>query len=71
MSQNTTYENRIKDIIKERGLQYKFVCEKLGLEQVKFSQCMNGKRKLQVGEFLAVCKFLGLNLNDFEGCRIG
>lgn len=71
MSQNTTYENRIKDIIKERGLQYKFVCEKLGLEQVKFSQCMNGKRKFQVGEFLAVCKFLGLNLNDFEGCRIG
>lgn len=71
MSQNTTYENRIKDIIKERGLQYKFVCEKLGLEQVKFSQCMNGKRKLQVGEFLAVCRFLGLNLNDFEGCQIG
>ena len=71
MSQNTTYENRIKDIIKERGLQYKFVCEKLGLEQVKFSQCMNGKRKFQVGEFLAVCKLLGLNLNDFEGCQIG
>lgn len=71
MQTNTSYEKRIKDIIKERGLQYKFICEKLGFEQVKFSQCMNEKRKFQVGEFLALCQFLNLNFSDFEECRVG
>lgn len=62
---------RIKDIIQERGIQYKFICEKLGIEQVKFSQCMNGKRNLKTGEFLAICRLLNLNFEDFKGVEIG
>lgn len=62
---------RIKDIIQERGFQYKFICKKLGIEQVKFSQCMNGKRNLKTGEFLAICRLLNLNFEDFKGVEIG
>ena len=71
MSIEEKVAGRIKDIIQERGLQYKFVCEKLGMEQVKFSQCMNGKRNLKTGEFLALCSLLNLNFEDFKGCQIG
>lgn len=71
MSIEQKVTERIKDIIQERGLQYKFVCEKLGIEQVKFSQCMNGKRNLKTGEFLAICSLLNLNFDDFKGCQIG
>ncbi len=71
MSIEQKVTQRIKDIVKERGLQYKFICEKLGIEQQKFSQCMNGKRNLKIEEFLAICYLLNLNFDDFEECQIG
>lgn len=62
---------RIKDIIKERGVQQKFICERSGISQVKFSQCMNGKRYLKTEEFLAICFVLDLSFDDFKECQIG
>ena len=38
-------ELKIKEILKERGLQQKFICEKIGIPPQIFSYCMCGKRK--------------------------
>ena len=64
-------EKKIKEIVKERGLQQKFICEKVKISQEQFSQCMRGKRKFQTIEFLAICSLLELQLNDFKECQIG
>lgn len=66
MSIEEIVTTKIKDIIQKRGLRYNFICKELNLESVKFSQCMNGKRKFKVSEFLVLCKFLNLNFEDFE-----
>lgn len=71
MTDNKTVESKIKEIVKERGLQQKFICEKIKISCEQFSQCMKGKRKLKTVEFLAICSLLGLQLNDFEECQIG
>lgn len=68
MSENQNVEGLIKNIIKERGLQQKFICEKIKISQEQFSQCMRGKRKFQVIEFLALCSLLNLDLRIFDEC---
>mgnify|MGYP002527709287 CR=1 FL=1 len=62
-------EEIIKEQIKERGLQQQFVCEKIKISQEQFSQCMKGKRKFKVVEFLAICSFLNLNFELFKECQ--
>ena len=71
MTTNKSVESKIKEIVKERGLQQKFICEKVKISQEQFSQCMLGKRKFQTIEFLAICSLLELQLNDFKECQIG
>lgn len=63
-------ELKIKEILKERGLQQKFICENIKISQEQFSQCMKQKRKLKTIEFLAICALLKLNVTDFEECQI-
>ncbi len=71
MTTNKSVESKIKEIVKERGLQQKFICEKVKISQEQFSQCMRGKTKFQTIEFLAICSLLELQLNDFKECQIG
>lgn len=61
-------ETLIKNIIKERGLQQKFICEKIKISQEQFSQCMRGKRRFNVIEFLALCSLLNLDFSMFQEC---
>lgn len=63
-------ELKIKEILKERGLQQKFICENIKISQEQFSQCMKQKRKFKTIEFLAICALLKLNVTDFEECQI-
>ncbi len=71
MSIEENVTNRVKDIIQERGIQQKHICEKTGISQVKLSQCFNGKRNLKTEEFLAICFLLNLSFEDFRGCQVG
>lgn len=61
-------ETLIKNIINERGLQQKFICEKIKISQEQFSQCMRGKRRFKVTEFLALCSLLNLDFSMFQEC---
>lgn len=68
MSENEKPEMIIKRILEERGIQQKFVCEKIGIPQQLFSYSLRGKRKMQVWEFIAICNLLGLDFSLFKNC---
>lgn len=68
MAENQSVETLIKNIIKERGLQQKFICEKINISQEQFSQCMREKRRFKVTEFLALCSLLNLDFAVFNEC---
>lgn len=69
MTTSKSVEAKIKEVIESRGLQQKFICEKIKISQEQFSQCLRGKRKIKTVEFLAVCSLLGLNFSDFKECQ--
>lgn len=56
----------IKDTLEVKGLDYKEICKKLEINQTRFTNCMAGISKLNAAEFISVCVFLGLNLEDFK-----
>ncbi len=68
MSENEKPEMIIKRILEERGIQQKFVCEKIVIPQQLFSYSLRGKRKMQVWEFIAICNLLGLDFSLFKNC---
>lgn len=61
----------IKQKIDEAGIGYKKLAERCGLETVKlyqaFSKCPH--RRLQVYEFIALCNYFDLKLEDFQQCN--
>lgn len=54
----------IEDKIASQGLQKKFVAKRVGLDQVRFSQTLAGKRKLTGLEYTALKSLLGLNAQN-------
>lgn len=63
-----TAENVIKQVLFKKGMDYEYVCKNLGITLGDFIDCMKGKRKLNAAEFLAICIFLNLSLDDFREC---
>ncbi len=68
MKKRNCAENVIKQILFKRGLKYDFICKNLGFTLGDFSACMSGKKKLNAAEFIALCVFLNLSLEDFKEC---
>ena len=66
MEKRVCAESIIKQVLFNRGLKYEFVCKKLGIAINDFIDCMSGKRTFNAAEFLAVCLFLNLSLDDFK-----
>ena len=64
--------NRIKKIIKnkilEKNLEEKFIYEKLGITKKDYLNEFYGNSELSSAQFLCVCIFLGLNIDDFKEC---
>ena len=58
----------VKRALFKKGLKEEFVCKKLGIALNDFSAFMLGKRKLNSAEFIAICVFLNLSLEDFKEC---
>ncbi len=59
-------EQKVRKILKERGIQQKFLCEKVGISDSLFSLSMNCKRKLQATELISICLYLNIDLNSFK-----
>ena len=66
MTNNKIVETVIKDTLQKRGLDYEHICKELGIPKFSFSQCMKGKRRLNAGEFISLCTFLNLTVEDFK-----
>lgn len=57
---------KIKDIIDGRGITYTFISSKTGIPVDAISKSMMGKRKLPADEMIAICKAIGVDLNDLK-----
>lgn len=53
-------KEEIENKIASQGLQKKFVAKRIGLDAVRFSQTLAGKRKLTIDEFSGLKNLLGL-----------
>ena len=59
-------ENIILEAIQSKGLMQKFVSEKTNISETNLSLSLKGKRNFKSTEFIRLCLFLGLTLDDFK-----
>lgn len=62
-----TPEQWIKEKIEEKGIKQSFIAEKSGIPGFtaqKLSFSLTGRRNIQVHEFIAVCRVIGVNPMD-------
>lgn len=55
----------LKKYIEESGLKQKALAEKAGLTEVRLCLILQGKRKLEVGEYFNICDALDVPLDKF------
>ena len=70
MTKHKIPETVIKKALFKKGLKDKDVCKTLGINFDNFLNCMNGKQKFNAAEFLSLCLYLNLNLEDFKECNL-
>ncbi|MBO6093742.1 MAG: helix-turn-helix transcriptional regulator [Oscillospiraceae bacterium] len=56
---------RIRDYIEKSGLKFGAVADRVGIPPNVFSAMMTGKRKISAEEYFAICKALGVPLEQF------
>ena len=64
-------EQKVRKMLEERGIQQKFICEKVGISTALFNLSMNCKRKLKATELISICFVLGIDLNEFKNLEDG
>lgn len=57
---------KIKEYIRASGLKISAIAERAGIPMNKFSPMINGKRKITVEEYFAICDALGVSVNTFK-----
>jgi len=62
-----TTGEKIKAYLAEQGLKQYRVAEKAGINNDKFNLVLNGKRRLQVDEYVAICNAIGVPTDTFLG----
>ncbi len=67
-----TPEKWLAEQIKKKGIKQRHIAENSGIpdfNEQKLSFSLNGNRKFQVEEFLAVCAVIGVNPMDYSIAR--
>ena len=59
-------EKTLNNMLKEKGIKQKYLCEKLGISEALLRKSMNCKRKIKATELASICFFLGIDLNIFK-----
>ena len=57
--------NEIKLYIERSGFKQKAITEKSGLDESKLCMSLQGKRKLEAGEYANICSVLGVPMTMF------
>lgn len=60
-----TINEKLAEIIAERGLKQSFIAEKTGLKADAVSRILANKRSIQADEFLKICDLLNINPREF------
>lgn len=55
----------IRKKIESSGMKQKAVAEKIGTDPVILSAMLNKRRKIYATDFIKLCLFLGLTIDDF------
>lgn len=55
----------LKLFIDESGIKQKAIAEKTGLDESKLCMSLQGKRKLEAGEYADICRVLGVSMSRF------
>lgn len=56
---------KISKYLKDNGIQRKYIAEKIKMPINVLSMTLNGKRRMQLEEFIAIVKVLNLDPNYF------
>lgn len=56
----------LKRYISENGIKQNFIADKAGMSAELLRRSLEGKRKLQADEFIAICGALSLDLDYFK-----
>ena len=67
---NSIVANRIREIIKEKGLKQTAIAEKAGFTAQEFNDMLNGRRLIRVVDIAAIIKVLepvGVDANELFG----
>lgn len=62
--------NEIKLYIERSGFKQKAITEKSGLDESKLCMSLQGKRKLEAGEYANICSVLGVPMTMFVKPKI-
>ena len=57
----------IKIYLDRHGIRQKFLSEKTGIPGNTLSAMLNGNRRIEVNEYINICKALDVPLNTFAG----
>lgn len=57
----------IKNYLDRHGIRQKFISEKTGISENTLSAMLNGNRRIEVNEYISICKALDVPLNTFAG----
>lgn len=55
----------IRDFLEKSGLKQKAVAEKSGMNEAKLCMALQGKRKLEAGEYAGLCNALHVPMSRF------
>lgn len=62
--------SELKNYIEEIGIKQKIVAERAGLDESKLCLVLQGKRKLEAGEYANICKALKVSMSKFVKPRL-
>lgn len=57
---------KVKEYLDENGIKYSYLSEKIGVPMNTLSLLLNGKRKMSIEEYFAICEALKLPVDTFE-----
>jgi transcriptional regulator with XRE-family HTH domain len=54
---------RIKSILKQRGMKHKFIAQQCGYTEKQFSDILYGRKRLYIDDAVNICEALGVGLD--------
>jgi len=56
---------KIKDYMKRNKISQKYLTEKTGISEAAISEMLNGKRKIEINEYLDICNAINVHYSFF------